>query len=277
LSTQWHIDLSPTTDARPFFFYQLYAFNMESLVLGSRSAAGVLQGNFTAEITLVIIMCASLALVAVTIIFPARASLLRAPPDLAKFGTSYFLLIGLGFMFIEIGLIQRLSIFLGHPVYGLAVGLFGIIFSTGVGSLISERVRSPSVPIVTAWASVLALNLALLPFWLPRLTVVFEPSPLAIRVLASLTAIVPCGALMGMGFPMGMRITNAVDARPAPWFWAVNGAAGVLAAGLATASSISFSINVSLWIGAACYLALVPVIHRLRKWYVPGVEAKSLA
>ena len=72
-------------------------------------------------------------------------------------------------------------------------------------------------------------------------------------------AIVPAGILMGFGFPTGMRLVNAIDGRPTPWFWAVNGAAGVLTAGLAVATSIALSINVSLWTGAACYLLLGPI------------------
>jgi hypothetical protein len=64
---------------------------------------------------------------------------------------------------------------------------------------------------------------------------------------------------MGFGFPTGMRLVNMIDARPTPWFWAVNGAAGVLAAGTAVAVSVAFSINVSLWVGAVCYMLLAPI------------------
>ena len=53
--------------------------------------------------------------------------------------TLYFGLIGIGFMMVEIGLLQRISVFLGHPVYALSVVLFSLILSTGIGSLVSER------------------------------------------------------------------------------------------------------------------------------------------
>jgi len=59
---------------------------------------------------------------------------------------------------------------------------------------------------------------------------------------------------MGFGFPTGMRLINVIDTRPAPWFWAINGAAGVLAASIAVAVNIAFSINVSIWIAAGYYL-----------------------
>ena len=62
----------------------------------------------------------------------------RRAGDLVWSGTFYFLLIGCGFMLIEIGLLQRLSVFLGHPVYSLSVVLFSMILFTGIGSMISE-------------------------------------------------------------------------------------------------------------------------------------------
>ena len=62
--------------------------------------------------------------------------------------------------------------------------------------------------------------------------------------------------LMGFGFPTGMRLVTAIDPRPTPWFWAINGAAGVLAAGLAVAVSIALSIDACIWLGAVCYLPL---------------------
>jgi hypothetical protein len=57
-----------------------------------------------------------------------------------------------------------------------------------------------------------------------------------------------------------MRLIDAADAKPAtPWLWGINGAAGVLAAGLAVACSIAFSIDATIRVGAVCYLLLIPV------------------
>ena len=198
-------------------------------------------------------------------IVPALPAVRQAPAVLARLGTLYFLLIGLGFMFVEIGLIQRLSTFLGHPVYALAIGLFGIILSTGIGSLASEQLQLCSGRRVITWASLLALYLLLLPFWFPSAIAAFEGNLLLVRALVALAAIVPPGVLMGFGFPTGMRFVNAIDERPTPWFWAVNGAAGVLAAGMAVATSVAFSINVSLWIAAICYALIAPLGVALAK------------
>src|SRR5262249_28508671 len=103
------------------------------------------------------------------------------------------------------------------------------------------------------WCGVLAVYLALLPFGLPLLVASFEAHRILVRAAAAVVVIAPLGVLLGFGFPTGMRLVNAIDPRPTPWFWAINGAAGVLAASIAVAVNITFSINVSIWLGAVCY------------------------
>ncbi len=259
LTQEYHIDLTAPTDDRPFFFNQLLLTDFQSIYSAGASGDGVIHGNFAAAKTIGIIVLLSTALVVLTMIVPALPSLRQIDGSAAAFGTLYFALIGLGFMFIEIGIIQRVSLFLGHPVYGLAIGLFSIILSTGAGSLISERVKLDTPGKLAGWAVLLALFVVLLTMWFPALVVMFEGQGLRLRVLVALAAIIPSGVLMGFGFPTGMRLSNAIDPRPAPWFWAVNGAAGVLAASVAVGISIAVSINASLWIGAACYGLLAPL------------------
>ena len=113
--------------------------------------------------TLFLLIVLSLLAVIVTVILPARSSIYKVEPRLALLGSAYFLLIGLGFMFIEIGLIQRISVFMGHPIYALSVVLFSVILSTGLGSLLSEKLM-PTRPLgVLFWLSLLVIYLLALP------------------------------------------------------------------------------------------------------------------
>ena len=259
LKSDYNLDLSPAYDDRPFFFQQLRLSNSRALLRALKSDAGVARGNVKATATLALIIVLSAVLVIVTILVPSLSSIRRVDPRIAVFGSAYFLLIGLGFMFVEIGLIQRISVYLGHPVYGLAVGLFGIIVSTGIGALLSPHASLLRGRRLLAWAVLLGLYVAALPYWFPLLVDAFASEALPMRALVSLTAIIPSGVLMGFGFPTGMQIVNLIDTRPTPWFWAVNGAAGVLASGLAVTISIEYSIGTTLWCGAFCYLLLGPV------------------
>jgi SAM-dependent methyltransferase len=266
LTRQYHIDFTAPTDDRPFFFNQLILTDLASISSAQAAKDGVIRGNLEATKTIGIIVLLSAILVLVTMILPSLPAVRQSKASLAWLGTLYFALIGFGFMFVEIGIIQRVSLFLGHPVYGLAIGLFSIILSTGIGSLISERLQLDAPARLLGWAMLLALFVVLLAFWFPALVNEFEGRALMVRILVSLVAIVPSGLLMGFGFPTGMRLVNAIDTRPTPWFWAINGAAGVLAASVAVATSIAFSINASLWIGATCYLLLGPLsllLHRV--------------
>jgi hypothetical protein len=256
---KYPLDLSAPTDDRPFFFNQLRLMDPASLWLALKSRAGVSAGNLAATITLVIVVAVSAILVLITTVVPSLPSIRRVTPRLAVIGSVYFVLIGLGFMFIEIGLIQRISVYLGHPVYGMSIGLFGIIVSTGLGSLCSSRLSLLTDTRIQLWSVTLGLYLILLPYWFPMLIDEFASASLPVRCAVSLTAIVPSGVLMGFGFPTGMEIVNRIDPRPTPWFWAVNGAAGVLAAGIAVIVSIHGSISMTLWCGATCYLLLGPI------------------
>ena len=82
---------------------------------------------------------------------------------------------------------------------------------------------------------------------------------------------------MGFAFPTGMRLISAVDRRPTPWFWGINGAAGVLASVLAVATSIAFGINATLAVGAVCYLLLIPTAMLLYAPSRPKVTFTSSA
>src|SRR5690606_15950059 len=114
---------------------------------------------------------------------------------LAFGGSAYFLLIGVGFMFVEIALLQRLSLFLGHPVYSLAIVLFSIVLSTGLGSLVSDRRPILSLPAFLTWAGVLAAYLTLLPMILAAVLGPAEGLGIIWRGLVAVLIVVPAGLL----------------------------------------------------------------------------------
>jgi hypothetical protein len=198
----------------------------------------------------------SIILVAATIVLPLRATVRDVGRRLAVGGTAYFALIGVGFMMAEIALLQRMGVFLGHPVHALSVVLFSLILATGLGSLASERMPLAGSGRLAAWAALTAAYLFLLPAWLPPLLLRLDGAGLLVRAGLCVLVLAPAGFLMGFGFPTGMRLASRVDAGPTPWFWGINGAAGVLAASLAVLTSLAWGIDWTLRAGAACYLLL---------------------
>jgi hypothetical protein len=260
-----NFDLTPATDDRPFFFNQLPLTKPLGLLAFARrpAANGIRTGNLDATFTLVILFVVSLALVLAAIIVPLRHATRDVGRELVVAGTWYFLLIGVGFMMVEIGILQRMSVFLGHPVYSLSVSLFALILTTGAGSVLSDTWVINTRPRLLAWATATALYVFSLRYWLPPALLSFESASLPVRAAVCVAVIAPAGVLMGFAFPTGMRLVLARDSRPAPWFWGINGAAGVLASVTAVATSIALGISATLLAGAACYLLLIPAAFAL--------------
>jgi hypothetical protein len=254
-------DLTPPSDDRPFFFNQL---PVTSLIRGIEvtrawvATGGVRSGNLFATVTLLVLFVVSLGLVVTTIVIPLRPALNNVGGKLVVGGTLYFLLIGVGFMMVEIGLLQRMSVFLGHPIYSLSVLLFTIVSATGVGSLVSEKLVLNDRWKITVWASMTGGYILSLPQWLPYVLSTVDGSRLGVRAAVCVLTIAPAGILMGFAFPTGMRLVSAIDRTPTPWFWGINGAAGVLASVIAVATSIALGISATLAMGAVCYFLLIP-------------------
>ena len=259
-------DLTPPTDDRPFFFNQLplsrplrALAHAKTMLARGPQGGGIRQGNLVATITLLVLFFISLIFVTAAIVVPLRPALKDVGPAVATRGTLYFALIGIGFMMVEIGLLQRMTIFLGHPIYSLAVLLFSLILTTGMGSFLSEKFTLDNRVKITSWAISAGGYLVILPFVLSELFAAFNGATLTARAAVCVLSITPAGLLLGYGFPTGMRLIAAIDPRPTPWFWGINGAAGVLASISAIVVSLALGINATLIVGALCYFLLIPV------------------
>lgn len=252
------LDFSPPTDESPYFFNVLRLSRLDALA--QFAGRGVVEGNLRATGTLLATL-GTLALgVALTVVAPlmrgGRGG--RVRPAFAL----YFALIGAGFMFVEIGMLQRLTVLLTHPVYALGVILFTIILSAGVGSLLSDgltRFWALPLAMVTAvgvWGASLATEYA-------AMTLMTAGMPL--RVLAAVALIAPLGVLLGVFFPLGMRYARALQDEGVAWYWALNGIAGVLCAALAVFVAVYAGIEWNFTIAALCYAALGGVVIHIRR------------
>jgi predicted membrane-bound spermidine synthase len=160
----------------------------------------------------------------------------REMPHKALSGV-YFGALGLGFMFLEVASIQKLSLVVGYPTYSLTVTLFSLLLSTGVASLLWSRLSvGRSRVVVTAFAALVAVVLAehLL---LPTIIEHVAGSSLFVRVLVTVLLVLPLGACLGAFLPAGLTTVSRLSARSrefVAWAWAVNGFFSVIASVLAT-------------------------------------------
>jgi len=250
------VDVSPPTDERPFFFYMLRLRDLPRWVGGAPFEQGVLRNNVRAVFVLFALLVIVLALSLAFLLAPLRRAARGAPPASALM---YFAAIGLGFILVEIPLIQRLILYLGHPLYALSVVLAGLLVGAGAGSLLSARLT-----IAGARRALLALLVlvALATVGMPRLLAATLGAPGAARVALSLALLLPLGLAAGTPFPLGVRLLGAAGARWVPWMWAVNGAFSVLASVLAMVLAMSFGFGAPLGAGFAAYAVAAAIAHR---------------
>lgn len=247
-------DFTPPSDSRPYFFNML----KPGAVFRQRgvSGAGIVTGNLLATSTLLGLSAIALVLVLAIVLWPlVRLGRPAVPPPVFRAALLYFAAIGLGFMFVQIPFLQRFSVYLGHPTYTFSIILFLMILSAGAGSMLSDRLRHDG-----AWALRLPWIIGSLIF---LETMLLQPvtdatigGGLVARTVVVTLFVAPLACVLGMCFPIGMRLAGQHSAAITAWMWGVNGAAGVLASIVAVMASMWLGINVSFWVAAALYLTL---------------------
>ena len=249
-------DMCPPTDDRPFFF------NIRRLEdLGSGDTRGSLSVP-DPVLVLVLTLCVLLALSSLAFVLPLwlvrREG--RPPPGSLMF----FAAIGLGYLVLEIVLIQRFVLFLGFPTYALSVVLFALLLFTGLGAHVSTGAADPRRRLRVTLGAAIALMLAASFGLQPLLRELIE-LPFALRVTASVALLAPFGVLLGMAMPLGLQRIDALHPGAVTWAWAINGIASVLASALAVVVALEWGFAIGTLVAAACYAGAL--IHALRgRW-----------
>jgi len=249
-------DASPTTDDRPFFFYSLRPMDMLS-VLGRLK--DIEKDNLGVAVLLVLLLLSStliLLLVVVPLaVFERKA--LREDRTMKMRVLGYFLSLGMGFILVEIGFMQKFVLFLGHPIYSLVVVLASLLLASGLGSALSGAGlrRFGNQGYVRRAIVALAAVLALYAVLLSPLFHAFLGLPLGVRIPIAVVLVFIPGLLMGTLMPAGVRTANELGTGTVAWGWGLNGAAGVVGSVLAVTVSINYGFNVALAIGVLVYLA----------------------
>jgi spermidine synthase len=260
-------DISPVYDDRPFFFNQVPLFSWIAHRLGiatSRVGEGYLTlGAQTLLISLIVTAACTLLLLLLPLVAAKWGKSEDQAPSLggvsrrrAVLWAIYFAGLGLGFILVEIVLIQRFSLFLGYPVYSLSVVLFTILLASGAGSYLAGRSRMQKLPVILA---ALCGALVLYALVLPSLLDAVPGASASWRIATAAIVTAPLGLLMGMPFPTGLRRAGAEASGLVSWAWAVNGAASVFGSTLAVLISMTWGFTTTFLTGAACYAVALGV------------------
>ncbi|MEA3088787.1 MAG: hypothetical protein QOJ04_129 [Caballeronia sp.] len=249
-------NITPSTDDNPFFFYTARFEDIAAM------PSSVLSNNNAAISMTLLLIAIALCACAYYIVTPFVRLASRMPLATLTPPVTYFCAIGMGFMLIEISQMQRLMVFLGHPVYGLGVVLFTVLLFSGVGST-TVGVRSPRPSAVVARVVALLATLVVAGLLTPLSTTWARSETTDMRILLSVLLLAPPAFCMGMMFPLGLSIWRR-HSELLPFFWSANGITSMFASVLGMALSIEFGIAKTYALGVGFYVvcAIMIVVSR---------------
>jgi hypothetical protein len=246
-------DISPPTDMKPYFFLQLRATDLPML-LDPRYRGFGTEVTFNGVRVLLMVAAWASCLALGVLWLGTRSTGGMATRGVAS-GTGYFLGIGLGYMLVQLGLHQRLTLLLGQPTYALSVVLFSLLLGTGLGAAAATKL-APVGKEGRAWFLLLsAVGITALLF--PALPLVNALRETWLRLLFLVVLLILLGATLGTAFPIGVRMVAPHGPNMVQRMWAINGAASIAGSALAALIGLAAGSRTVILVGFVCYCIAV--------------------
>lgn len=247
------LNIEPTYDNSPFFFNNVRMGEYSKVFTLNYESQKTNLGIFVLVVLMVITAVLVVAFLLVPLVLLRRDVIREAGLGQMKL-ILYFACLGAGFITVEISLVQKFTLFLGHPVYALAVILFSVLIFSSLGSYLTGRLPDAELAhwavrvIAVIWAITL-VYIAVLPYLFYN----YVSLALPIKVVMAVLFLSPLALVMGMPMPLGIRLTNLKMGALIPWAWGVNGATSVLGSVATFILAISFGFNQALIAGLLVY------------------------
>lgn len=253
---EYPFDISPVTDNRPFFFYTVQPRDLWDFITQQSRASADYKINRAVPL-LFGLVAVSLAATFVVLALPPLVLRTSLPRDLGVIRQLlFFVAIGAGYILIEVALIQKFVLLLGHPTHALTVVIFSMLVSSGLGSYCSRLLTAFGDRLWHCLAAI-ALLVAVLAAIVPPLLAAGVTWPQPVKMAVTVLLIFPAGFLMGMPFPTGLRRLETLHEPAVRWAWSLNAAASVLGSVLAIVLAIYLGLMQTMLIGAALYAAAI--------------------
>ncbi|HET6607585.1 MAG TPA: hypothetical protein VFG62_12975, partial [Rhodopila sp.] len=221
-------NLSPVTLDRPFFYAVLRLDRLGTIL---KRLEILPQAEIGALVNVAVLLQAAVIAILVLLVPLAVPKRIRTPSSGVMRAVVYFPALALGFLFIEIFLIEKASFWLGDRTSGFAIVLTGMLVFSGLGSLISDRLTE--APRRSIGYAVLAVLVWCLFAWFALQPIILATMQwsLVTRIALLLTIVAPVSVCLGLPFPLGLG--QAGNSGFLPWAWGLNGAFSVVATPLA--------------------------------------------
>jgi hypothetical protein len=256
----YRYDVRPVGDDRPFFFYTVQPRDLLDFIRHANRDAADYKVNRAVPLLFGLIAI-SLGATAVIMLLPRFLLGARLPKQkgIVTF-LWYFLCLGAGYILIQVALIQKFVLLLGHPTYALTVIVFSMLVASGAGSFCSRRVVAGDEARLIRVLAAIAVLVGALAFGSTPLVTAAAAWPLAMKVVVTALSIAPAAFLMGMPFPTGLARLERIHAPSVRWAWSLNAAASVLGSSGAIFLAIYLGLRLTLLVGGALYLCALLVI-----------------
>jgi SAM-dependent methyltransferase len=262
----YQYDVTPVYDDKPFFF-EYYKWSRLFQDMTQAGEGGQIGANRPVGLMVLGGLLAQVSVLVLAFIYAPLSVFKRAGTRIPQWSSIvlYFSCLGFGYMFVEIGLMQRFVLFLSHPAYSIPVVLGTLLLSSGAGSLVALRLPWPApermrLVLLTLGGLLVLLLLVLRPAFDAALGL-----PFGVRIAISVAILAPVGFMMGMPFPLGISAISHLGPRVVPWAWGINGGTSVLGSVLAIVVAMGTGFTWVLVLSAATYvvafLAMRPVLQ----------------
>jgi hypothetical protein len=247
-------DVAATSDDKPYFFH---FFRWESLDFLTEKLRGYSRAFMELGYLILIAAIAQAVVVAALMILlplvPGIRALRAARRRAASLG--YFLMIGIGFMLLEMGFLQKLVLYLADPIYSASVVISSFLIFAGLGSLLSQRWRGSLRRTVSIAGAAVVLAGVVYLFALDGWLALTQSWSIPLRFLIAAATIAPLALAMGHMFPAALRQVGTAAPALVPWAWAANGFASVVATVGAPLIAIHWGFFILTVIALVCYAA----------------------
>ena len=256
----YEFDVTPVVDDRPFFFYTVQTRDLWNYLSSANQSSADYKVNRAVPLLFgLMVLC--LFATALVMVLPRLLLGSRLPKQkgILTF-LVYFVCLGVGYILVQMALIQKFMLLLGQPTRALTVIVFSMLIASGAGSYFSRTlVAGMDRRLMMVLAAVAAL-IGLLAVVATPLVHTAATWPMIARILLAVAMIAPPAFFMGMPFPSGLRRLEERHAPSLRWAWSLNAAASVMGSVVSVVLAIYLGLRATLLIGGALYLLALLII-----------------
>jgi hypothetical protein len=261
----YRYDVSPVFDDRPFFFYNVQTRDLWDYLRNANQASADYKVNRAVPLLFGLMgLCLVATLLVMVLPRLVLGSRLPKQPGVLTF-LLYFVCLGVGYILIQMALIQKFMLLLGQPTRALTVIVFSMLVASGAGSYFNSKVTAGADARLKMVLCGIAALIAVLAMASAPLVRVAATWPMFGRMALTVALIAPAAFFMGMPFPCGLRRLERWHAPSLRWAWSLNAAASVMGSVGSVMLAIYLGLRATLLIGGAMYLLALAVLALTRR------------